>query len=205
MAATRLPLLRAEVESADPVPKMEQMEQNAMAWVLARWHNGFHEGADRRSEIGAGDLSVHFPGVDQKFHAMARYLDRLETPGLVKDLQVPLSNMSLQDDIDGFLSRVRRAREVVARGKAEQLLVRNPFLSNQIRNPMGELNGVLLEEVYTEESMIQATLAAEAALSAAAVNAASMPDDAGDRHPESKDEPIVEGWNEFRVLEKLGT
>lgn len=127
MAATGLPLLRAEVESADPVPKMEQMEQNAMAWVLAQEgykenaiyqpegrYNGFHEGADRRSEIGAGDLLVHFPGDDQKFHAVARYLDRLETPILIKDLQVPLSNMSLQDDIDGFLSRVRRAREVVA-------------------------------------------------------------------------------------------
>lgn len=52
---------------------------------------------------------------------MARYLDKPESPELVKDLQVPLSNMSLQDDIDGFWSTLRRARESVSKAEAEQL------------------------------------------------------------------------------------
>ena len=79
-----------------------------MAWVLAQkgykehatyqpgaWYNGFHEGPDQRSEDGPGDLLVHFPEVGQKFNAMARYLDKLETPELAKDLQVALSKMNL--------------------------------------------------------------------------------------------------------------
>ncbi|KAL9072604.1 MAG: hypothetical protein Q9161_003462 [Pseudevernia consocians] len=114
------------------------MEQNAMAWVLAQkgckehaiyqpggWYNGFHEGPDQRSEDGLGDLLVHFPGVGQKFNAMARYLDKLENPEPAKDLQVALSNMNLAE--------------------AEQLL-KKPSLGGQVKEPVNEPKRLLLED-----------------------------------------------------------
>ena len=67
---------------------------------------------------------------------------------------------------------------------------------------------LLVEEAYTKESMIQATLAAEAALSAAAENTTVIreaPDKAGSRHLESQNKPMVRRWNEFRMSENLGT
>ena len=63
---------------------------------------------------------------------MARYLDKLENPEPAKDLQVALSNMNLQDDIDGFWSQVRRAREALGRAEAEQLL-KEPSLGGQVK------------------------------------------------------------------------
>lgn len=217
MAATGLPLLRPDVELANPVPNMEQ---NAMAWVLAQegykehaiyqprgWYNGFYQGMDQRSEIGPGDLLVHFPGVTQKFNAMARYLDKLEAPEMAKDFQIPLTNMTLQADINGFWSRVRRARDAVGRAEAQQHLLKKPSLGDKIKKSVDELKRILLEEAYNEKSIVQATLAVEAALKAAAEDATivrEVPDDASDRHLESQKEPTMERWNELRMSEKLG-
>ena len=199
MAATGFPLLRPDIELAF------NAEQHAMAWVLGKegykehaiyqpraWYNGFHEGQEQRTEIGPGDLLVHFAGSSNKFKGMASYLDKLEAPELAKDLQVPLSNMTLQADINSFWSRVRRAREAVGRAEAEQLFLNKSFLGNRIRKHKDELERILSEEAYTEESLVRATLAVEAALNAAAEDAPHQ------------EEPTMERWNEVRMSEELG-
>lgn len=208
MAATGLPLLRPDVQLANLVLNVEQ---NAMAWRLAQegykehaiyqtsgWYNGFHK--DRISDRRLVLATCRFvsPGVGQKFNAMARYLNKLKTPELAKDLQVPLSNMTLRDDIDGFWSRVRRVREAVGRAEAEQLL-KKPSLGGQGKKSVDELKRLLLGEAYNEKSMVRVTLAAEAALNAATAA------ESGDKHFESQNKPTVERWDEFRMSEKLGT
>ncbi|KAF6233095.1 hypothetical protein HO173_008639 [Letharia columbiana] len=116
--------------------------------------------------------------------------------------------MSLQDDIDGFWLRVRRAREAVGRAENELLFLKEPSLGDRFRRLIDELKRLLFEEAYTEESRTQATLAVEAALSAAADHKATsgeVPDNPGNRYLESQNEPAVERTNEFRMSEKLST
>lgn len=103
--------------------------------------------------------------------------------------------MSLQDDVNGFWSRVRRAREAVGRVDAERLFLKNMSLGDQIGNMTDDPSRELLGGPFNEGSMVQATLAAETALSAAAKNAEIIReehDKAGGGHSGSHTESAVE-------------
>lgn len=59
----------------------------------------------------------------------------------------------------------------MARAETEQLFLKNPSLAHQIKSQMDEPESVLVKDALIKESMIQATMAAEAAISVAAENA----------------------------------
>ena len=181
--ATALPLLRPDVPLGVPFPNFEQ---DAMKWVLDQegykrhavyhprlWYNAFAHGEEGELEIKAGDLLIHFPGVELKFPPMGHWLDIVENEP--EKVNIPLANLTLHDNIKNFWANLRNARQAFhsateyldADSIGRQVLNRYPELGDDLAETSKKLERLIYEEPYHQAELKEATLLADAALSKA--------------------------------------
>ena len=181
--ATALPLLRPDIPLGIPIPNMEQ---DAMRWVLDQegykqhavyqprlWYNAFSHGPDQEPETKPGDLLIHFPGVEHKYPLMGHWLDVVENEP--EKVNIPLSNLTLHNDIKDFWASLRTAKQVLHNATeymeadiiVQQVFREHPELSDDLKETFKKLERLFYEEPFQQKELKEATLLVGAALSRA--------------------------------------
>ena len=179
--AIALPLLRPDIPLGVPVPNMEQ---DAMRWVLDQegykehavyqprlWYNAFFHGETGELEAKAGDMLIHFPGVEHKYPLMGHWLDIVENEP--EKVNIPLANLTLHKDIKGFWENLRNAKQALrnateymeADAVVQQVFYEHPELDDDLKEAFQELERLVYEEPFHQKEMQEATLLVDKALS----------------------------------------
>ena len=181
--ATALPLLRPDIPLGVPIPNMEQ---DAMRWVLDQegykehavyqprlWYNAFSHGPDQKPETKAGDMVIHFPGVEHKYPLMGHWLDIVENEP--EKVNIPLANLTLHSDIKDFWASLRIAKQALHNATeyleadivVQQVLREHSELGDDLKEAFKNLERLFYEEPFQQEELKEATLLVGAALSRA--------------------------------------
>lgn len=181
--ATALPLLRPDVHLESPLPKKEQ---DAMRWVLDQegykehavyqprlWYNAFSHGPDQKPETKPGDMVIHFPGVEHKDPLMGHWLDIVENEP--EKVNVPLSNLTLHNDINDFWTSLRTAKLALHNATEyleADIVVQEVFkehreLGDGLKEAFKKLERLFFEEPFQQRELKKATLLVDTALSRA--------------------------------------
>ena len=181
--ATALPLLRPDVHLGTPLPKKEQ---DAMRWVLDQegykehavyqprlWYNAFSHGPDQKPETKPGDMVIHFPGVEHKDPSIGHWLDIVENEP--EKVNVPLSNLTLPNDINDFWASLRTAKQALHNATEylhADIIVQEVFkehreLGDGLKEASKKLERLFYEEPFQQKELKEVTLLVDAALSRA--------------------------------------
>ena len=181
--AIALPLLRPDIPLGVPIPNMEQ---DAMKWVLDQkgykehavyqprlWYNAFSHGENGELEAKAGDMLIHFPGVEHKYPLMGHWLDIVENEP--EKVNIPLANLTLQKDIKGFWANLRNAKQALHNATEymeadialQRVFYEHPELDDDLKEAFKKLERLVYEEPFHQKEVKEATLLAEETLSRA--------------------------------------
>ena len=181
--ATALPLLRPDIHLGTPLPKKEQ---DAMRWVLDQegykehavyqprlWYNAFSHGPDQEPETKPGDMVINFPGVEHKYPLMGHWLDIVENEP--EKVNVPLSNLTLQNDIKDFWASLGIAKQALHNATqyleadiiVQQVFKEHQELGHDLKEAFKKLERLFYEEPFQQKELKKATLLVDAALSRA--------------------------------------
>ena len=137
------------------------------------WYNAFSHGPDQEPETKPGDMVIHFAGVEHKYPLMGHWLDIVENEP--EKVNVPLSNMTLPNDIKDFWASLRTAKKALHNATEyleADIVVQEVFkehreLGDDLKEAFKKLERLFYEEPFQQKELKEATLLVDAALSRA--------------------------------------